>query len=260
MKFADPGQPSAPVEGLTTELSKPQLRFYRLFESAKKPILADKSASGLLPTRAFRFCEAARIASSIGWYLFPSVSFSIRYDGASVFWRLDPDADWRLLDSVTLEGDRGWFDDAADTDVVGHCPPFISAAENGMLQIMTGLAVRTAPDWGILVRRPPNVPAKAHLEYFEGFVHTGAWFGPLFFNIKPLRTDIEIRFEEDWPLAFLQPFPVALADNRFYADAQFVSELDDLTDQDWRELRNTLVDRSGQEREVGRYAKKVRKN
>jgi len=236
----------------------PHVRFYRLFESAQKPILADKSAHGLLPTRAFRFCEAARVASSLGWYVFPPVAFSIVYDGAATHWCLDGD-DWSLLDDVVLEAEASRFDSACPDELIGHCPPLVGAAENGMLQITTGLAVTTPKEWGVLVRRPPNIPQKHHVEYFEGFVETGSWFGPLFINLRPLKTDVPVRFVPDWPLAFVQPLPVELTEPDLFQNTSYASELDEITDEDWSRLENTLVGRTGSDREVARYAKNIRK-
>ena len=47
------------------------VRFHRLIPGARPPQRADRSAAGTLPTRAFRYCEAATSASGFGWWLFP---------------------------------------------------------------------------------------------------------------------------------------------------------------------------------------------
>ncbi|MEO1562164.1 MAG: hypothetical protein AAFR98_01910 [Pseudomonadota bacterium] len=223
------------------------------------PILADQSAHGLLPTRAYRYCEAARIASSLGWYVFPPVSYSILYDGAAVFWKMDDDAEWSRLEEATLEADLDQFDANCPKELVGHCPPMVGAAEGGMLQIATGLAVTTPPDWGVLIRKPPNIPQKNHLEYFEGFVQTGKWFGPLFINLKPMKTDVEIRFEADWPVAFVQPIPISVTQPSVFQNVSFVSEFSEFSDEDWQSFGDTVLHRLGPDREVAKYAKAVRK-
>lgn len=237
----------------------PHVRFHRLFETAQKPILADSSASGLLPTRAFRFCEAARVASSLGWYVFPPVAFSVVYDGAATHWCLGGE-EWSLLDDVVLETERQNFNASCPEDLKDHCPPLLGAAEGGMLQITTGLAVTTPKDWGVLIRRPPNIPQKSHLEYFEGFVETGSWFGPLFVNVKPLKTDVPVSFTPDWPLAFVQPLPISVTRPETFQNVSYAADLEELTDLDWSNLGNTLVGRLGPDREVARYATTVRKS
>ena len=47
--------------------AKPKLvTFHRLIPTARMPQRADKSAAGSLPTRAFRYCEAATSAAAFG--------------------------------------------------------------------------------------------------------------------------------------------------------------------------------------------------
>lgn len=222
-------------------------------------MLADESAHGLLPVRAFRYCEAARRASAIGWYVFPPVAFSVLYNGASVFWRFDDNEDWRVLDDVVLSSEAQRFDAACPKMMHGHCPPFLGAAEEGMLQISTGMALRTNPGWGVLIRKPPNVPQKSHLTFFEGFVETDTWFGPLFINLKPALTNVTVRFQPDWPIAFVQPVPSTLMKLKLAGCDSYVPEIDDLSEKDWSDLSYTLTQRIGPNRVVAQYARSVRK-
>ena len=65
----------------------PLVKFYRFLPGARAPMRADRSAAGSMPTRAFRYCEAMRTASSLGWYIFPPMSFKLMWDGANdVVW------------------------------------------------------------------------------------------------------------------------------------------------------------------------------
>ena len=50
----------------------PTIKFHRIYPAAIPPMRADKSALGLMPTMAYRHCEAMRMASSFGWYAFPA--------------------------------------------------------------------------------------------------------------------------------------------------------------------------------------------
>jgi len=241
------------------QIEPPELRFYRLYETAQKPVLADESAHGLLPVRAFRYCEAARRASSVGWYVFPPVEFFVMYDGAAVYWRFNESEEWRSLDEVVLNSESKRFDTSCPSEMRGHCPPFLGAAEEGMLQLSTGLALRTNPGWGALIRKPPNIPQKAHLSFYEGFVETDTWFGPLFINLKPATTNVPICFQPDWPIAFVQPIPTSLMKLKLSGCEGFVSDLDEFTEDDWLDLRETLTKRAGPDRVVGQYARSVRK-
>jgi len=240
-------------------IEAPELRFYRIYETAQKPILADASAKGLLPVRAYRYCEAARRASAIGWYVFPPVAFSVLYDGAAVFWRFNEQEDWRNLDDVVLSSEAQRFDAVCPDLMQGHCPPFLGAAEEGMLQISTGMALRTNSGWGVLIRKPPNVPQKNHLNFFEGFVETDTWFGPLFINLKPVMTNVTIRFQPDWPIAFVQPVPNTLIKLKLEGRDSYVPEIADFSDEDWSDLGATLTKRVGPNRVIAQYARSVRK-
>ena len=50
--------------------------FYRMIPDAPAPQRADRSAGGMLPTRAFRYCDPVTTASAFGWYVFPPAAFS----------------------------------------------------------------------------------------------------------------------------------------------------------------------------------------
>ena len=63
-------------------------RFYRLIAEAPDPRRADRSADGMIPVRAYRYCEAIATASGFGWYLFPPMSFSLRTRGKCYLFQL----------------------------------------------------------------------------------------------------------------------------------------------------------------------------
>ena len=51
-----------------TAAEKPKLiTFHRMIPTARMPQRADRSAAGSLPTRAFRYCEAATSAAAFGY-------------------------------------------------------------------------------------------------------------------------------------------------------------------------------------------------
>lgn len=78
-------------------------RFYQLIDTARQPQRADRSAGGLLPTRAFRFCEAVTTASAFGWYVFPPMSFSLIWTGEQVAWTFEGAEDWITLGRVSAQ-------------------------------------------------------------------------------------------------------------------------------------------------------------
>src|SRR5690242_14959889 len=91
----------------------PHVTFYRLIKSARFPQRADRSAAGSLPTRAFRYCEAATTAAAFGYYVFPPLNFSLMWDGNDISWTWDGVDEWYPLRSVQYPGFRDEFDSLA---------------------------------------------------------------------------------------------------------------------------------------------------
>jgi hypothetical protein len=93
----------------------------------------------------------------------------------------------------------------------------------------------------------------------EGIIETDHWFGPLFDNVRLLKTDVPIEFRSDVP--FLQVQPVR---KEFYADKFLqnfsVKSLDELSPEHWEAFHRTVVvPNTTPERKHGQYAVAVRK-
>jgi len=244
-----------------SESKSPLITFYRFIASARSPQRADRSAAGSLPTRAFRYCVPATTASGFGYYVFPPIAFGVRWDGNDIIWTWDGADAWYPLKAAQFPGFREQFDAAAPPEVKEYSPPFIMALqEPGLLQVWTGLVVRTAPGWSSLVRAPANLPRTAYYELYEGLIDTDNWFGPLITNMRLTKTDVTISFQPDYPLVQVQPLP------RFaYADAslnkyELVPDLSGLRAEDWASYHDTVVRPNIQEhRPRGQYAAAARK-
>jgi len=142
------------------EASAPLAHFFRLVSVGRAPQRADRAAAGTLPTRAFRFCEAVTSASAFGWYVFPPIGFSLYWDGGSdILWTYAGAPDWYPLKTAQVPGFADQFDNSVPPDIKGFSPPFLGVfTEPGLLQVWSGLVVRTAPGWHLLVRAPANLP------------------------------------------------------------------------------------------------------
>jgi hypothetical protein len=213
-----------------------------------------------MPTRAFRHCDAITSASAFGWYLYPPMAFSLLFDGHEVLADWNGSGGWFPLSIVQFPDFQPEFDAAAPEDIKGYAPPFLGTLpEPGVVQLWSGLMARTAPSWSLLIRPCANLPATKGFVPFEGVVETDHWFGPLFLNLRLVRTGSPIEFTPDWPIAMVQPVPqVAYRD----ASLQFgpVTELADLSAEDWEGYRQTVVSQAiVPARQPGGYAVKVRK-
>jgi hypothetical protein len=166
---------------------------------------ADKAASGVLPTIAFRHCEPVRTASSFGWYVFPPEDVVLRWDGADVLMRMD--TGWEPLTQTVLPDMGEYWDRCAPEALQGMAPPFVSTLPvRGYVQIWSGLLCKAAPDWSVLVRPLVNIPSTNHYRCFEGVVEADRFAPfPLFMNIQLLATNVDIVIPKVQPFFQVQP-------------------------------------------------------
>lgn len=237
------------------------ITFHRLIPTARYPMRADRSAAGSLPTRAFRYCEPATSAAAFGWYVFPPTSFSLMWDGRDVVWSFEGAGRWLPLTAAQFPGFRDRFDAVAPAEIREFSPPFLGALqEPGLVQMWTGLVLRTAPGWSALVRAPANFPRPGGYDLFEGIVETDRWFGPLITNLRLARTDTPIDFRADVPLLQIQPLPRHVYDDATLNDYELVPDLAALRPEDWDDYYDTVVRPNVQEnRPRGQYAAAARK-
>ena len=236
------------------------IRFYQLIDGARPPHRADRAAGGVLPTRAFRYCEAITTASSLGWYIYPPMSFSLYWDGTDICWTYDGADGWFDLTTAQYPYFSDRFDSSAPRDLKGFSPPFLAALpEPGVVQVWSGLIARTRSNWSILIRSPIHVPRSGGYEVFEGVVEADAWFGPLFTNIRLTRTHSPIAISMEVPFFQVQPLPRFAYTDAMLNDFKVVNGLERLDKSDWSAYRSTVVKSSdGVSCPIGRNATQVR--
>ncbi|MGI9492924.1 MAG: DUF6065 family protein [Geminicoccaceae bacterium] len=195
-----------------------------------------------MPTRAFRYCDALRAASSFGWYLFPPISFSLLWDGTDVIWTYEGAESWFPLTVAQYPGFADHFDDVAPPDIKTFAPPFLAKfREPDIVQVWSGLIAQTSPGWSLLVRPLANLPRSQGYELYEGIVETDRWFGPLFTNLRLTRTDVPIEFTTDFPFLQVQPLPRGIYGDECLKAFTIVTDLEDMKATDWQAYRDTVV-------------------
>lgn len=248
--------------------SPPQttIRFHRIYPAAISPMRADKSALGLMPTMAFRHCEAMRVASSFGWYAFPAEEIHLRWNGSDVF--VKEDGRWQPLVRSELPGFAEYWNEHVPEDLVDLSPPFLTRLQlPGLVQIWTGLLCSTAPGWSVLVRPPSNMRGSFLYSAYEGIVETDRYQPcPLFMNIQLVATDVDIVLPKTVPLLQVQP----LLRETYSESAHTSHEVEGLetqadgapalTPQEWQAYRRTIrVESETLPAEPGHYAADTRK-
>jgi len=239
----------------------PLVRFHRLIDTARPPQRADRAAGGTIPTRAARFCDAAVMASSFGYYIFPPMDLSLMWDGDDIFWLHEGQPEWRLVELEPYPGLGEAFDKAAPADLVGSAPPFLTRMpEPGVIQLGTGLIAQTAPEWSLLVRNVANMPMPGGLVAYEGIVETDRWFGPIFSNFRLTRTHVPVHISTRLPLLQVQPLPRRLYTDDVLDNAEIGDSLADFGPAEWEGYRRTIaIPNRDPERALGSYAVGARK-
>jgi hypothetical protein len=239
----------------------PLVEFFQLVPNDRPPRKADRAVGGTIPTRAFRYCEAITSASGFGWYVFLPMTFRVLWDGHDVLWTYDGVDEWLPLSSAAqYPGFREHFDLQAPPHVKGFSPTFlVRSIQPGGLQVWTGCVANTAPGWSLLVRGAANLSKSLSYEALEGIIETDRWFGPLFNNIRILKTDVPIEFRNDIPFLQVQPVHKDVYSERFLRNF-VVRDLNDLSAENWEQFYDTVVAPNiAPERKRGHYAVSVRK-
>jgi hypothetical protein len=244
-----------------TPQPSPTVTFYRAVPGCRAPIRADASVLGTLPSRGFQYCEALRSASSFGWYVFPPIDFTLQWDGSQVIWTYRGAKAWYPLTSAQFPGYSATFDRTAPKRLRGFAPPFMTAVpEPGIVQIWTGLLVESAENWSVLVRPPANLPRSLAYDLYEGIVETDRWFGPLFTNIRLVKTDVPIHFSTETPLLQVQPLHRSTYAEEACNASRLVPDLSAFPPEAWARYEETLVKPNLEPtRPVAAYATAVRR-
>ena len=239
----------------------PVVTFYTAVPGCRPPMRADPSGLGTLPSRGFQYCEALRLASSFGWYVFPPIDFTLQWDGSQVIWTYRGAKTWYPLTSAQFPGYQAVFDRVAPDRLRGFSPPFMTAVpEPGIIQIWTGLMIESAENWSVLIRPPANLPRNIAFDLYEGIVETDRWFGSLFTNIRLIKTDIPIHFSTEIPLVQVQPLHRSAYAEEVSNAFGLVANPAGFSDQTWSRYEQTIVKPNLEsQRPIAAYATSVRR-
>lgn len=222
---------------------------------------ADPSALGTLPSRGFQHCEALRVASSFGWYVFPPIDFTLQFDGSQVIWTYRGAKAWYPLTSAQFPGYQTVFDRVAPKRLQGYSPPFLTAVPAlGIIQLWTGYFIESAKDWSVLVRAPANLARSPAFDHYEGIIETDRWFGPLFTNLRLVKTDVPIHFSTEIPVVQVQPLQRSTYAEEISNAFGLVADPAGIPVEAWTRYEQTIV-KPNQDpaRPVAAYATSVRR-
>ena len=246
---------------IATAQPAPAVTFYAAVPGCRTPMRADPAVLGTLPARGFQYCEALRLASSFGWYVFPPIDFTLQWDGSQVIWTYRGAKGWYPLTSAQFPGYRSVFDLVAPRRLRGFSPPFLTAVpEPGIIQVWTGLMIESAENWSVLVRPPANLPRSLAFDVYEGIIETDRWFGPLFTAIRLVKTDVPIHFSTEIPLLQVQPLHRNTYAEEVSNGFGLVANPGEFSEEAWARYEDTIVRPNvDPQRPVAAYAASVRR-
>jgi hypothetical protein len=244
-----------------TPQPNPTVTFYGAVPGCRAPMRADSSVLGTLPSRGFQYCEALRTASSFGWYVFPPIDFTLQWDGSQIIWTYRGAKAWYPLTSAQFPGYQAVFDRSVPKRLRGFSPPFLTAVPDpGIVQVWTGFFIESAENWSVLVRPPANLPRSLAFDQYEGIVETDRWFGPLFTNLRLVKTDMPIEFSTETPLAQVQPLHRSTYADEVSNGFAVIAGPRELPAAVWERYEETIVKPNlDPARPVGGYASSVRR-
>ena len=244
-----------------TPQPNPAVTFYGAVPGIRAPMRADASVLGTLPARGFQYCEALRAASSFGWYVFPPIDFTLQWDGSQILWSYRGARAWYPLSSAQFPGFAAEFDRRAPRRLRGFAPPFLTAVpEPGIVQLWTGLFIESAANWSILVRPPANLPRSLSYDLYEGIIESDRWFGPLFTNLRLVKTDVPIHFSTETPLVQVQPLQRSTYADEVSNGFGLVGRMSEFSPDAWSRYEQTIVKPNvDPQRPIGAYATEVRR-
>jgi hypothetical protein len=244
-----------------TDQPAPVVTFYTAIPGCRTPMRADPSALGTLPARGFQYCEALRTASSFGWYVFSPIDFTLQWDGSQIIWTYRGAKAWYPLTSAQFPGFEAEFNRVAPRRLRGFSPPFLSAVPaTGIIQLWTGLLIGSAENWSVLIRPPANLPRNVAFDPYEGIIETDRWFGPLFTNIRLVKTDAPIHFSTEVPLLQVQPLHRSAYADEVSNNFGLVANAAEFSDEAWSRYEQTIVKPNlDPRRPVAAYAASVRR-
>jgi hypothetical protein len=125
--------------------------------------------------------------------------------------------------------------------------------------VWTGFFIDSAENWSVLVRPPANLPRNLAFDLYEGIVETDRWFGPLFTNLRLIKTDVPIHFSTETPLVQVQPLHrSAYADDVSNAFT-VIGDPRAFPNEAWERYEQTIVKPNVEPRPAGAYAASVRR-
>lgn len=188
----------------------PQFQIFRYSDVVPDPRPAPRDLAGEISARALRHCEPLLVANAAGFLVNSPVDADLVWTGSEVLATFADVPETVLVDRLYLPDSADYWQKHFPGDANNILPPFLEAfPEHGIVQIWSGLFVKTPPGIASWIRGPVNRTSGSAYSIVEGVIDTDWWAGPLFSVIRFNRTDFPVKLSRETPL--LQVFAISRA-------------------------------------------------
>lgn len=232
------------------------LRIYRARPDIPPPGPASRDLKGDVPARALKYCEPFLVANAAGVLVNSPIDMTLTWTGHEVLAELEGVEETLLVERLFLPDFADHWEAQAPPDARPVMPPFLEAfPERGVVQVWSGLFVRTPPGVATWVRGPVNRNRGSAASVTEGVVDTDWWTGPLFFVLQFERTDFPVSFRRDEPMIQIVPVDRSLMQSA--GEGLPAVELAEAPAEFWSGLVDTAARRNGET--PGSYRREARR-
>jgi len=248
---------NAKVPRSDNDLSSPKFRFLRFFDDAPDISPADPDLGGAVPLRARRFCSPFTAASSMGWWVYAPIDFSLVWTGSEFYWRYPGVDQWMVCERIYLPGYADTFRATAPQGMRQNVTAFLEIfPEQGAIQVWTGWNASSAPGWNYWSCAPINRPQSSTYRVLNSVIESDWWPGPIITVLQFQKTDVPANFRKHRPLLQLVPMPYGVQNAANNEPPEVVPNLGSISSEDWARHAELYARRnSGQ---PGGYARKSR--
>jgi hypothetical protein len=160
-----------------------ELKVWKLHPDGMRVEAADKTVKGTANTAATKWCRPYSQANSLGWYLYPPTDLDVLWKGSNKFEYRHiseyNDYDYHFVRNLIRAEDE--VDPNKWSPPGGRTKFTWGDADEGVVQIWSGLILKTPPDWCLQIRSPINCELPHRL-----------------YNIGPICSIQEGVLETDW--------------------------------------------------------------
>lgn len=233
--------------------------FFRATSDVPSPKRADPLVLGSISQRAALYCEPLLAASGYGWNLYPPLDFELLWDGNLTYWRELQSENWMALNpSVLLPGSDAFTESAPPQHREYTKFPFLARApEPGIVQIWSGLIVRSPHGWASHIAPVANYPRQGSFDVVEGVIETDWWCGPMITPVRILKTDVAVTFRRSSPYCQLKPLLKECYSSDFQESFQAPIVAEEFDEQEWILLSESIAPRNNDCARRGSYRKEA---